>query len=119
MREENSFLSDAQALHLTVHGVNRNEDGTFSWKFDNYVRSFAPYRFDVDDMRALWARIESPTLLVRGGESWASDPVKDGRIEPFQDARAITIPDAGHWVHHDQLDAFLAAVHGFLAEPAA
>jgi pimeloyl-ACP methyl ester carboxylesterase len=116
MREENSFLSDEQARHLTIHSVNRNEDGTFSWKFDNYVRTFAPYRFDVDDMRALWGRIACPTLLVRGGESWASDPVKDGRIEPFQSARLVTIPKAGHWVHHDQLGAFLATVREFLAE---
>ena len=114
MREENSFLSEAQARHLTLHGVTRNEDGTFSWKFDNYVRSFAPYRFDVDDMRALWGRIQCPTLLVRGGDSWAGDPVKDGRIAPFENARAVTIPGAGHWVHHDQLEAFLAAVREFL-----
>lgn len=115
MREENSFLSEEQALHLTIHGVNRNEDGTYSWKFDNYVRAFAPYRFDVEDMRALWSRVECPTLLVRGADSWASDPVKDGRIEPFRDARAVTIPGAGHWVHHDQLGRFLAAVREFLA----
>jgi pimeloyl-ACP methyl ester carboxylesterase len=118
MREENSFLSDEQAKHLTIHSVNRNEDGTWSWKFDNYVRSFAPYRFDVDDMRALWGRIECPTLLVRGANSWASDPVKDGRIGPFQNARLATIADAGHWVHHDQLDAFVGALRGFLTEPA-
>jgi pimeloyl-ACP methyl ester carboxylesterase len=116
MREENSFLSDEQAHHLTIHSVNRNEDGTWSWKFDNYVRTFAPYRFDVDDMRALWGRIECPTLLVRGANSWASDPLKDGRIEPFADARLVTIPDAGHWVHHDQLGVFVAAVREFLAE---
>jgi pimeloyl-ACP methyl ester carboxylesterase len=116
MREENAFLSDEQAKHLTIHSVNRNEDGTWSWKFDNYVRTFAPYRFDVDDMRALWSRIECPTLLVRGANSWASDPLKDGRIAPFADARLVTIPDAGHWVHHDQLDVFVAAVREFLAE---
>ena len=116
MRAENSFLSDEQARHLTIHSVNRNEDGTWSWKFDNYVRTFAPYRFDVDDMRALWSRITCPTLLVRGSDSWASDPVKDGRIAPFQDARLVTIPGAGHWVHHDQLEAFVGAVREFLAE---
>lgn len=116
MRSENSFLSEEQAHHLTIHSVNRNEDGTFSWKFDNYVRSFAPYRFDVDDMRALWGRIACPTLLVRGADSWASDPVKDGRIEPFQNARLVTVAKAGHWVHHDQLDAFLEAVRAFFAE---
>lgn len=116
MREENEFLSDEQARHLTIHSVNRNEDGTFSWKFDNYVRSFAPYRFDVDDMRGLWSRIECPTLLVRGAASWASDPEMDGRIERFRQARLVNIAKAGHWVHHDQLDAFLAAVRVFLAE---
>lgn len=118
MREENPFLSEAQALHLTAHGVNRNEDGTHSWKFDNYVRTFAPYRFDVDDMRALWSRIECPTLLVRGADSWASDPTQDGRIAPFPNARAVTIPEAGHWVHHDQLSAFLRELRGFLTPPA-
>lgn len=116
MQEANSFLSRDQARHLTIHGVARNEDGTFSWKFDNYVRATAPYRFDDQDMRALWARITCPTLLVRGADSWASDPERDGRIEPFANARAITLADAGHWVHHDQLDEFLRAVRAFLSE---
>lgn len=116
MREVNAFLSEEQARHLTIHGVNRNEDGTFSWKFDNYVRANTPYRFDAEDMRALWGRIECPTLLVRGGDSWASDPEKDGRIEPFRHARAVTIPGAGHWVHHDRLDEFLRVVREFLAD---
>jgi pimeloyl-ACP methyl ester carboxylesterase len=115
MREENAFLSEEQALHLTVHGVNRNEDGTYSWKFDNYVRAFAPHRFDVEDMRSLWGRITCPTLLVRGADSWASDPSVDGRDQPFQDARCVTIPAAGHWVHHDQLGAFLETVGSFLS----
>jgi pimeloyl-ACP methyl ester carboxylesterase len=115
MREENTFLSEEQALHLTAHGVNRNEDGSYSWKFDNYTRTFAPYRFDVEDMRALWKRITCPVLLIRGADSWAGDPVSDGRMSVFRDARSITIPKAGHWVHHDQLDAFLAALRAFLA----
>jgi pimeloyl-ACP methyl ester carboxylesterase len=116
MREENSFLSEEQALHLTVHGVNRNEDGSYSWKFDNYTRTFAPYRFDVEDMRALWKRITCPVLLVRGADSWAGDPVADGRMAVFQNARSITIQRAAHWVHHDQLDAFLAALRTFFDE---
>ena len=115
MREENPFLSEELALHLTMHGVNRNEDGSYSWKFDNYTRTFAPYRFDVEDMRALWKRISCPVLLIRGADSWAGDPALDGRMAVFQAARSVAIPKAGHWVHHDQLDAFLAALTGFLA----
>ena len=40
MQTENPHLSEEQARHLTIHGGNQNEDGTFSWKFDNYVRNF-------------------------------------------------------------------------------
>jgi len=116
MQEENEFLSPEQARHLTVHGVARNEDGTFSWKFDPYVRSFAPVRFRAADVRSLWERITCPTLLVRGEESWASDPVKDGRIAPFKHAQLLNVPRAGHWVHHDQLEIFLREVRKFLAE---
>ena len=114
MQEENEFLSPEQARHLTVHGVARNEDGTFSWKFDPYVRSFAPVRLRGADVRSLWERIRCPTLLVRGEESWASDPLKDGRIAPFRDARLVNVPKAGHWVHHDQLEVFLREVRSFL-----
>ena len=116
MQEENSFLSPEMARHLTVHGVARNEDGTFSWKFDNYTRPFYPQRYDKDGMRAHWGRISCPTLLVRGAESWASDPAKDGRADAFKNARVANVDGAGHWVHHDQLDEFLALVRGFLDE---
>jgi len=118
MREANGFLSDEQAHHLTIHGVARNEDGTFSWKFDNYVRAFSPVRLSSDEVEELRARITCPVLLVRGTESWASDPLLDGRIEPFADARSVNVEGAGHWVHHDRLDEFLRLVREFLGLPA-
>jgi pimeloyl-ACP methyl ester carboxylesterase len=116
MQDENPFLSPEQARHLTIHGVARNEDRTFSWKFDNYVRAFGPYRFDLEEMKSIWSRITCPTLLVRGKESWASDPEEDGRLQYFQNARAVTIDGAGHWVHHDRLDEFIRLVRDFLDE---
>jgi pimeloyl-ACP methyl ester carboxylesterase len=116
MQDENPFLSAEQARHLTIHGVARNEDRTFSWKFDNYVRAFGPYRFDLEEMKSIWGRIRCPTLLIRGSESWASDPEEDGRIGFFRNARSINIDGAGHWVHHDRLDEFLRVVRAFLDE---
>jgi len=116
MLEENSFLSEEQALHLTVHGVMRNEDGTYSWKFDNYTRGFAPTRFTEEEVLELRGRITCPVLLVRGTESWASDPDKDGRASAFSDARVVNIEGAGHWVHHDRFDEFVRVVGAFLSE---
>ena len=115
MQSENPHLSESQARHLTIHGSNQNEDGTYSWKFDNYVRAFPPTGLPMEEVWKLYGQIECPTMLVRGLESWASDPVADGRTEQFTCPLTVeTFADAGHWVHHDQLDAFVKAVRGFL-----
>ncbi len=114
MRAENAHLSEAQAEHLTRHGVRQNEDGTYSWKFDPYVRSWAPVDIARDDIRQLWAAVTCPTLLVYGRQSWASDPEADGRAAHFGNARVAMVENAGHWVHHDQLDVFMGLVEPFL-----
>jgi pimeloyl-ACP methyl ester carboxylesterase len=114
MREANAHLSPEQARHLTQHGVNQNEDGSYSWKFDNYVRAEPPYEMTTAEIEELWGRIACPTLLVYGSESRASNPLADGRIGRFADARVVTFENAGHWVHHDRLDAFLDLVREFI-----
>ena len=118
MQEANKHLSAEQAYHLTLHGTSRNEDGTYSWKFDNYVRQHSPYEFNMDEARRLWGRITCPTLLVRGTESWATDPEADGRASAFRQAQCVNIDQAGHWMHHDQLDVFLDIVRNFLQQTA-
>ena len=116
MRDANPRLTVEQARHLTIHGSYRDEDGTYLWKFDNYVRAASPYLFNIQEARQLWGQITCPTLLVRGTESWASDPSRDGRASAFQNARVVNIEGAGHWVHHDQLEKFLEVVRDFLQE---
>jgi pimeloyl-ACP methyl ester carboxylesterase len=115
MQEANNHLRPEQARHLTQHGVNQNEDGTYSWKFDNYVRAWPPYDMTEEENQELWQRITCPTLLVYGKESWASNPLEDGRVRHFKAAQVVVFEAAGHWVHHDQLEKFLATVREFLA----
>jgi len=114
MQEENPHLTPAQARHLTVHGANQNEDGTYSWKFDNYFRAWPAYGLPTEVTEALWRRIDCPTLLVRGTESWASDPIADGRAGHFRHVEVAAIDGAGHWAHHDRFDAFMAILREFL-----
>jgi pimeloyl-ACP methyl ester carboxylesterase len=112
MRTENAHLSAEQARHLTLHGVSRNEDGTYSWKFDNYVRSGPPVDISEEDLHALWGLIACPVMFCWGKDSWAHDPTEEAG--KFRDARVEAFSDAGHWPHHDQFDAFMRAIHGFL-----
>ncbi|MBV8525353.1 MAG: alpha/beta hydrolase [Acetobacteraceae bacterium] len=114
MQEENKHLSPAQARHLTRHGVNQNEDGTYSWKFDNYVRVRPPYDIPQADIAALWSNITCPVMLVYGKESWALHPDEAGVTKHFKDVRVASFDHAGHWVHHDQLPLFLALMRDFL-----
>jgi pimeloyl-ACP methyl ester carboxylesterase len=116
MQEANQHLSPEQARHLTQQGVNQNEDGTYSWKFDNYVRAWPPYDMTQVEVEELWSRITCPALLVYGKESWASNPLEDGRIAHFKTAEVVSFDRAGHWVHHDRLDDFTTTVQRFLGE---
>jgi pimeloyl-ACP methyl ester carboxylesterase len=114
MQKENPSLSEEQAHHLTIHGVARNEDATYSWKFDNYFRSFPPRVWQADAMVEMWQRIDCPTLFVRGDDSWAGDPQADGRLAALSDGHQVSIPNAAHWGMHDNLAAFMQATDTFL-----
>jgi len=60
-------------------------------------------------------RYDGPTLILAGGRS---DYVRPSHAEAitalFPAARQETVPDAGHWVHAEQPEAFLSAVTRFL-----
>jgi pimeloyl-ACP methyl ester carboxylesterase len=114
MKEENGFLSNEQARHLTVHGAIRNEDGTYSWKFDNYLNVWPVGDIPYGDQEKLWEAITCPMLLLYGADSWASNPERDGRLKHFKTARVVEYENAAHWLHHDQFDRFVAELRDFL-----
>ena len=102
------------AAHLARHGVRENADGSVSFKFDPALRAFPPVEMPAEEVWRLWALVQCPTLLVYGAQSWASNPVADGRARHFRHAEVVTLEGAGHWAHHDQRAAFLAALQRFL-----
>lgn len=114
MQRANTHLDPGQARHLTTHGSNRNEDGTYSWKFDNYTHAWPALRLPADDMIALWQRISCPVLLVNGGEGFPHRIGQDGTARHFADVQVVDVPGAGHWTHHDALDVVVDAVDRFL-----
>jgi len=73
-----------------------------------------PYDMPQEDVEALWSEIACPTLLLYGANSQASNPATDGRIRHFRTAEVKVYEAAGHWLHHDQFDRFLAELKAFL-----
>lgn len=114
MRSAYASLSEEKARHLTLYGTLRNEDDSYSWKFDNYVRGRAPVDISTEQQRALWQSISCPALFFHGGDGWAENPEEDGTLVHFRDGRVVSLRGAGHWLHHDQFDRFMAELLAFL-----
>jgi pimeloyl-ACP methyl ester carboxylesterase len=112
MAAANRHLSREQAEHLATHGVRLHSDG-YSWKYDPVIGSFLPEDFAVNS-KGFWREVTAPTLLCWGTESWTSHPEVDGDGACFREHRTVVFEKAGHWLHHDQLEAFLDALSEFL-----
>jgi pimeloyl-ACP methyl ester carboxylesterase len=114
MKEANPFLSDEVARHLTLHGTNWNAEGSLVWKFDNYTRVIHPFGVDLPGACEILNRIACPTLLFWGRQSFARDPEIDPQAAAIPNKRIVKVDQAGHWLHHDQLDLFLRETKEFL-----
>ena len=104
MHRANAHLTQAQARHLTIHGSHQNEDGSYSWKYDNYTHAYAAYGIPEEEVVALWERITCPVLIINASEGFPHRIGQNGTVRHFDNVRLVDIPGAGHWAHHDQLD---------------
>ena len=98
MQEENPHLSAEQARHLTQHGVNQNEDGTYSWKFDNYVRVWPPYDMTREEIASLWSRITCPDAADPRQGELGEKPRRRTAAPPISVMRAclaLRVPGTG------------------------
>ncbi|MDE0174513.1 MAG: alpha/beta fold hydrolase [Defluviicoccus sp.] len=90
-------------------------DGRYAWRLN--LAAIAAARDTLWDFPDLLpsAAFRGPTLLIGGG---ASDYVRPDHMPVveryFPNAEYLRIPGAGHWVHAERPDAFLAAVADFL-----
>jgi pimeloyl-ACP methyl ester carboxylesterase len=114
MRQTNPRLSDVQARHLAEHGAHHHEGG-WNWKHDPRTGLFSPEDL-LENATRFGEEIHIPTLLYWGSESFTTNPELDGRGAHFPNHRTILYDGAGHWLHHDRFDDFVASVAEFLDE---
>lgn len=100
-----------------LKNLERRAEGGFRWRADLPVI--------VDQAPALAAApaldgvVTTPALFVRGERSrYIRDEDVSAIRRPFPNARFVTIPGTGHWVHAEAPEAFLRVVIEFLVEGA-
>jgi pimeloyl-ACP methyl ester carboxylesterase len=99
---------------VTRQGLRQLDNGKYQWKYDPMMD--LRIRFDIprNDRDRFCQAISCPTLLFHGQDSWAKHPEESGVAAHLADVRIESYACAGHWVHHDQLDLFIAATRAFL-----
>lgn len=70
-------------------------------------------------MATAWREVQAPVLHLVGEKSHFQRGQFDNRSLDgyFRDSRTITVPGAGHWLHHDQTVAAVDAIRGFFGAP--
>jgi len=102
MQHANPQLSKEKAFHLTLHGAIQQEDGRFSWKYDNYTYNFSAMGLSTDETISLWQNISCPVLLINASDGLEWRTGQNGTLEHFTNVQLLDVGDAGHWTYHDQ-----------------
>lgn len=89
-------------------------DGERFWRFDPLHRSQGPIGFTVDRFMPFLEAVQCPVHLIWAEETGMHAKDEAARIEALGSVTAETLPNTGHNIHHDDPDAVIEALRGFL-----
>jgi pimeloyl-ACP methyl ester carboxylesterase len=116
-------LSDARALALATRVLCRvTSDADMSterwtWTWDPLHRGRSPVPFNAELHTGFLAALRCPTLLIDGADSPWRPPDGPQRARAIAQATSLTLPNAGHMLHHDAPLPLAAAICRFLDAP--
>ncbi len=116
-RGANPVAPDATLRHRVYQSLMRTETGEWTYRYDRALRdsSVPRSRPSVEEGWAAVAKINVPTLVVRGAKSDILDrEIAQKMVGALADGVLAEVPAAGHSVPLDQPEGFLVAVRSFL-----
>jgi pimeloyl-ACP methyl ester carboxylesterase len=106
-------IVDAGVRQFLLKNLYWEEDSTLAWRFN--LKVIKARLEEVGKPLPADRVFEGPTLFLRGGKShYILDEDLLGLRDHFPRAVVQTIPNAGHWLHAEQPEAFYRAVVEFL-----
>jgi pimeloyl-ACP methyl ester carboxylesterase len=131
LQKNSRRLTRDQAAFLARHWARDSPDGRVRLSSDPRHKLPFPTVYRIEETYAVWRNITAPTLWIAAADSnipkWLDDhPEGEGATDSFDvvkrrfahipNGRLVTIPDAGHMLHHDRPAAVAAAMEAFLSE---
>lgn len=120
LRQGNPRLSADKAAFLARHwGHDAGEQGVLL-RGDPAHKIVNPVLWRYEEMRACWAEVAAPLLWVEAAESETLQRLglnagqHAERRAAFPNLVHVTVPGAGHMLHHDQPEAVARLIEDFL-----
>lgn len=119
LQKNNARLSREKAEFLARHW-GREQGGGVVLRGDPAHKIVNPVLYRYEEVRACWQQVAAPVLWV---DAAGSDTLKRLGLDAAQHAerraafanlKYLTIPDAGHMLHHDQPEAVARLIEDFL-----
>ncbi|MEK6601871.1 MAG: alpha/beta hydrolase [Candidatus Binatota bacterium] len=108
-------IPDGAAFHMARHGTKAADKGRV-WKYDPRMRFHSLSSFSENQIRAFIERIDSPTLLIYGGEGDFMKSPRASRTVLFKKGKVVEISGSGHHVPHEKPGELAEIVRPFLFE---
>jgi pimeloyl-ACP methyl ester carboxylesterase len=108
-------LKNPRTRQFLLTNLVRRDDGTFAWKANLPVlQTFQPEMAIYEPPLA--ARYSGPALFI-GGElsDHRLDHDHDVILRHFPHSKLVMIPNAGHWIHFEAVEAFTKVVMRFMS----
>lgn len=120
LRDGNRRLTEARAEFLARHWGRETGEGTVVLRGDPAHKIVNPVLYRYEEVRACWQQVRAPVLWVDADESKTLERLRldeeqhAERRAAFANLRYVTVPEAGHMLHHDQPKAVAALIEAFL-----
>lgn len=122
MRRSNPRLTPERAGFLCRHWGEEGADGSVRLRSDPAHKLINATLYRIEESRACWTRVEAPVLWVDAAQSETpgrmglSADEQAARRAVFRTLRHVTVPDAGHMLHHDQPEAVAGLIRSFVED---
>jgi pimeloyl-ACP methyl ester carboxylesterase len=101
IRENNSGLSEAVALHLARFGVRKTSEG-FKFTFDPALRRHSGLILDEDQLLAVMGAVQCPVQVIHGSGGFSfEDEQMQRRLQKLRSPPTVRL-EGGHHIHLDQ-----------------
>ena len=123
MQRNNARLTRERAEFLARHWGNESADGVVL-RSDPAHKLVNATLYRLDEAQSIWKQVTAPVLWVVGAESEVfkriglSPDEHAARRSAFKDLQYVTVPDAGHMLHHDQPEPVARVIEEFLTRGA-